>query len=176
MMIFATRYSSSIKSSPSYIRKRSYKNFVPADFICAMQQVSWLDVYLCNDVNQAVRLLSSKITDVLDVMAPMKTVQIRNNYNPWLSQQTKDMMLERDRLQKGAAETRDQDMWKEYKKLRNKINNRLKSEEKDWQRSKLIECGEDSSLLWKTVKGILSWTSSGSPSQIFHNGILWTKP
>ena len=106
----------------------------------------------------------------------MKTFQIRNSYNPWLSQQTKDMMLERDRLQKGAAETNDQEVWKEYKKLRNKINNRLKSEEKDWQRSKLSECSHDSGLVWKTIKGILSWTSSGSPSQLFHNGALWTKP
>ena len=176
MMIFATRYARSIKSSPSYIRKRSFKNFDPSDFIYAIQQVSWLEIYLCTEVNQAVKLLSTKITAILDRMAPMKTFQIRNNYCPWLSQLTKDIMLERDRLQKVAAESRNQEDWKNYKKLRNQVNNRLKSEEKTWQRLKLIECGQDSSKLWKTVKGILSWTSSGSPSQLFHDGKLWTRP
>ena len=102
MLIFAVRYSSSIRSRPSYIRKRSFKNFIPSDFIAAIQQVSWLDLYLCSDVDRAVRLLSDKITFILDEMAPMKTVQIRTNYNPWLSQLTKDLMEERDRRQKLA--------------------------------------------------------------------------
>ena len=91
MLIFAVRYGKSIRSAPSYIRKRSFKNFIPSDFIAAIQQVSWLDVYLCIEVDKAVELLSDKITAILDKMAPMKTIQIRTNYNPWLSQQTKDM-------------------------------------------------------------------------------------
>ena len=175
MLIFAVRYSSSIRSRPSYIRKRNFKNFVPSNFIAAIQQLSWLDVYLCSDVDMAVKLLSDKITFILDEMAPMKTIQIRSNYNPWLSQQTKDMMEERDRMQKLAVETKDQEDWKKYKMLRNKINNRLKSEEKDWQRKKIAECGQDSSKIWKNMKNILNWTSSGSPSQLFHNGQLVTK-
>ena len=54
MLIFATRYSRSIKTTPRYIRKRSYKNFNPRLFIEGIQQVSWLDIYLCEDVNTAV--------------------------------------------------------------------------------------------------------------------------
>ena len=36
------------------------------------------------------------------------------------------MMQERDRLQKLAVETINQDDWRNYKNLRNRINNRLK--------------------------------------------------
>ena len=57
-------------------------------------KVSKLDVYMCTDVDKAVRILSSKITSILDKMAPMKTVQVRTNYNPWISQETKTLMLE----------------------------------------------------------------------------------
>ena len=106
----------------------------------------------------------------------MRTIQIRTNYNPWLSQLTKDMMSERDRLHKLAAETQDSEDWKKFKVIRNKINNRLKSEEKDWQRSKINDCGDDSKKLWKNIKNILNWNSSGSPSQLFFNGQLVTKP
>ena len=175
MLIFAIRYAKSIRSLPNYIRKRSFKNFVPSDFIAAVQQVRWLDVYLCTDVDKAVKLLSNKITTILDQMAPMKTVQVRTNYNPWLSQQTKDLMIERDRLQKSAAETENQDEWNKYKVLRNHINNRLRTEERQWQKLKISDCGKDSSKLWKSIKTILNWNSSGSPSQLFHNGKLVTK-
>ena len=176
MVIFATRYSKSIKSHQSYVRKRSYKTFDPDQFIAAIQQTSWLEVYLCTDVEQAVTLLSSKIINILDMMAPMKTVQIRTNYNPWISPETKQLMKDRDDNQKLAAETHDPEIWRKYKNLRNRVTSRLKSEENNWKRYKLTECGRDSSKSWKTVKGILNWNSPGSPTQLFHNGHLYTKP
>ena len=172
MIIFATRYSRSIRTSQSYIRKRSYKNFNPEEFTAAMHQASWLDVYICTDVDQAVRLLSSKITSILDQMAPMRTVQVRSNCNPWISQETKDFMKKRDETQKKAA-ANDSDILREYKNLRNRVTNRLKSEEKNWKQLKLSQCKGDSAKTWKTAKGILNWQSSGSPTQLFHNGTLW---
>ena len=126
VMIFATRYSRSIKTSPRYIRKRCYKNFNSEDFIAAIKQVSWLDIYLCENVNDAVELLSSKITFILDTMAPLKTIQIRTRHAPWLSKQTAELMRERDKLQKAASESKNRDDWNKFKAVRNRINNRLK--------------------------------------------------
>ena len=172
MLIFGIRYSKVIKSSPRYIRKRCYKGFSPEHFVSAVQQLSWLDLYLSTDVDEAVRLLSSKITFILDTMAPIRTIQVRTKYNPWISKITLNLMKERDDLQKKAAETKDSDDWKEFKKIRNKVNNRLKFEEKNWQKLKLEECGENSGKVWKNVKGLLNWKSSGSPNQLFYNGSL----
>ena len=176
MLIFATRYSRSIKSTPRYVRKRSYKNFSPADFVEAIQQVSWLDIYLSDDVNTAVELLSSKITFVLDTMAPMRTVQIRTNYAPWLSKQTVELMKERNLQQKKASESNDRDDWVRFKSLRNQINNRLKYEERNWEKAKLEECDGNPSKTWKSVKNILNWKTSGSPNQLFYKGSLISKP
>ena len=64
-------------------------------------------------------------------MAPVRTVQVRAKYNPWLSEETKNLMKERDKAQKRAAATNDGEAWKKYKRLRNRINNRLKAEEKN---------------------------------------------
>ena len=64
-------------------------------------------------------------------------------------------MKERDDTQKVASETNDSETWKKYKHLRNRITCRLKSEEKNWQHSKITECGRDSAKTWRTVRGIL---------------------
>ena len=176
MLVFAVRYAKAIKSSPKYIRKRSYKNFCPEQFVAAIQQLSWLDVYLSTDVNSAVQLMSDKITFILDTMAPMRTIQVRKKFAPWLSQATLDLMKERDQLQKLAAETGSREDWKKFKCLRNQINNRLKFEEQKWQKFKLDECGTNSKLVWKNVKGILNWQTSGAPSQLFYKGSLIQKP
>ena len=91
MLIFATRYSRVVKISPRYIRKRSYKYFNRDQFVTAVREISWLDLYLTSDVNTAVQILSDKITFILDVMAPMRTIQVRTKYAPWLSQKTKEL-------------------------------------------------------------------------------------
>ena len=70
--------------------KRSFKNFNPEEFISEIRKIIWLDVYLCENVNQAVELMSNKITNILDIMAPIKTVQVRTNYAPWLSEETRN--------------------------------------------------------------------------------------
>ena len=141
----------------------------------AVQNLSWLDIYLCADVDDAVELLSRKLTGILDEMAPMKTFQVRTCYSPWLSKETVRLMKVRDELQKLASETRDRDDWNRYKHMRNRINNRLKYEESHWQKVRLDECGNNSAKTWKNVKGILNWKSSGSPSKLFYKGALKTK-
>ena len=175
MMISGVRSSKSFKSSAKYIRKRSYKNFENQVFIRAVQKISWLDLYLCNDVNEAVDIFTKKITNILDVMAPMKTIQVRSNSVPFLSKQTLELMKARNELQKIASESECKDDWDKYKKVRNEINNRLKFEEKSWQKSRLEDCGNNSSKTWKKVKGILKWQNAGSPSKLFYKGSLRTK-
>ena len=152
MLIFAVRYSRAVKTAPRYIRKRSYKNFNPDQFVAAVHQVSWLNLYLCCDVNKAVQILSNKITFILDVMAPMRTIQVRTRYAPWLSKVTINLMRDRDQLQKTAAESKSRDDWNNFKSLRNRVNNRLKFEERNWQKEKLGQCEDNSKSLWKNVK------------------------
>ena len=105
----------------------------------------------------------------------MRTIQARTHYAPWLSKETLRLMKERDEWQKLASETNCRVDWIRFKKLRNKVNNRLKYEETKWQQIRLDECGTNSAKTWKNVKGILNWHSSGSPNQLFHNGSLKTK-
>ena len=176
LLIFATRYSKSVRTTPRYIRRRSYKDFNSEAFIAAIRQVSWLDVYLCEDVNIAVELLSSKITFILDTMAPLKTIQVRTKYSPWISKQTLELMKDRNKLQKTASETKNRDDWSKFKSLRNQVNNRLKYEERKWQKFRLEECEGNPSKTWKNVKNILNWVHSGSPSQLFAGGRLVSKP
>ena len=114
-------------ASKRLIRKRCHKNFCPANFIAVIQEVSWLEIFLCDDVNTAVQSLSNKITFILDNKAP---ILVRKKFAPWLSQATVDMRKERYQLQKEAAQSQNRDLWKKFKCFRNKVNNRLKYEEK----------------------------------------------
>jgi hypothetical protein len=84
-IILGTRYSKSFIVKPKIIRKRSYKNFNPAEFIAAIQATSWWDVYSSEDVEKATEVFTNKITKILDAMAPVRSFRVRNKYAPWLS-------------------------------------------------------------------------------------------
>ena len=116
MLISAIRNSKSLNSSPQYIRKRSYKNFDSVAFIEAVRGIRWLDLYLSEDVNEAVKIFTFTLRKILDDMAPMKTIQIRKNYIPWISEETKRMTVERNELNKIASMSGHENDWANYKK------------------------------------------------------------
>ena len=84
-----TRFTRSMSRSVKYVRKRSFKNFKPEDFLAAVKNISWLDLYMSEDPSEAVRLLTTKLGRILDTMAPIKTIQVRTKYAAWLTDQTK---------------------------------------------------------------------------------------
>ena len=177
-LLLATRYSNSIKRNVRYVTKRCYKNFNKSEFISAVQKINFWNIYKCDNVDQALKILNDSLTQILDIMAPIKTIQIRENYAPWLSSEIKQKMADRDEAQKIAAQTKLDKDWKLYKQLRNNVNSILKNEKRKWQRRKFQKCEDenDTRQIWKNVKSWLNWTTSGAPTQLFHNGTLLTRP
>ena len=175
-LIKVTRYAKSLKRNVRYVRKRSFKNFSDEDFQAAVKQLSWWDIFICEDADQAAQLLTHKLTVILDTMAPIKTIQVRSKYAPWLSNDTKELLKERNSAQATAAQTKDMDDWRLYKSLRNTATARMRQEKKAWEKMKLDSTKHNPSTLWKNVKTWLNWNNSGPPSQLFDNGRLVNSP
>ena len=175
-LLRVVRFEKSLKRSGRYVKKRCFKNFKPEEFIQAVRNLSWYDLYSCEDVNSACELLTSKLTRILDDMAPIKTIQIRVKYAPWLSESTKKLLKERNAAQRTASASGDIDDWRYYKHLRNTATVRMRVEKKNWECEKLSQTDHDSGTLWKNVKGFLGWNNSGPPSQLFHDGKFENSP
>ena len=116
-MICITRTSKKIIVKPKIIKKRVFKNFNPQLFIDAVSNTSWLDVYLCDDLDIAVNMVTNKLNLILDEMAPEKMIQVRTHYAPWMSKETKEKIRERNLAQKKASETQIMEDWEYYKKF-----------------------------------------------------------
>ena len=171
-----TRYAQSMRRNVRYVRKRCFKEFNNEDFQVAVKNISWWELYSCQDPEVAAAMLTEKLSAILDTMAPLKTIQVRSKYAPWLSQDTKNLMKERNAAQDTATKTRDLDDWRLYKSLRNMTTMRMRQERKDWERRKLDSTRHSPTSLWKNVKSWLSWNNSGPPSQLFHQGRLINSP
>ena len=175
-LIKVTRYSKSLKRNPRYVRKRCYKQFNAEDFCQAVQQLSWWELYMCEDATTAAEMLTTQLSGILDTMAPIRTIQVRTRYAAWLTTETKQLIDQRNKAQKVASLTKDQDDWRSFKNLRNTVNARMKLEKKEWEKQKLDSTRQDPNSLWKNVKTLLDWNNSGPPTQLFYEGRLINSP
>jgi hypothetical protein len=175
-LVKLTRYSKSLKNNVRYVKKRSFKNFCSASFCEAVKQLSWFELYMCDSPGQAAELLTNSLSNILDQMAPIRTIQIRKKYVPWLSSSTKELMQERNAAQAKAASSRDQDDWRAYKHLRNTVTAKIRTEKRTWEQNKLDSTQHNSSTIWSNIKTWLSWGNSGPPTRLFINGEMLTSP
>ena len=113
------------------------------------------------------------LVDVLNKHAPWIIYQERRSFIPWVSKETKCLMVERDKYKCEAKKKANQDgllvsaeqqeLWKLYKKTRNKVNNRIRQDEILYKKQKIQECGDCPAKTWKQF---MEWSTNGSPTQL----------
>ena len=113
------------------------KNFESDKFLDKVREISWFSLYMCQNPSKAVELLTKNLTNILDSMAPIRTIQVRAKYAAWLTEETKALLKKRDIAQEAAAKSRDIDTWREYKHLRNRATAKMRAEKKSWEQKKL---------------------------------------
>ena len=110
-------------------------------------KISWWPVYACTDVDEAVKIFTEKVTSILHQFAPIKTIQVRTNYAPWISRDTLDLMKERNMAQQRASMSNLHEDWEFYRQLRNHVTRILKNEKSEWRAQKLKAMGRDPSIV-----------------------------
>ena len=93
-----------------------------------------------------------------------------------MSDSTKEMQKERNQAQKKAAETKDPEDWKLFRRLRNRCVTNLRNDRRKWETEKLKSSKNGPTQIWKTVKDIIKWNNSGPPSQLLHEGAIINTP
>ena len=139
-IISVVRSAKNIIATCRYIKKRTYKNFDEGLFSAEVDKISWWSLYQSTNVDQAVDIFTEKISQILDVMAPVKVFQTRKKYVPWLGHDTKSLMMERDGLLAQAKNSGLVEDWNEFRKIRNKVTCKLRADKEKWGRYSLIAC------------------------------------
>ena len=123
MAVLVTKFSRDIKHQPKTVRKRKYKHFVPASFLedilINLQHGVFQPILATFDPDLAATLFSKTFGEILNKHAPLKTYQVRNNYVPWVSEETQIKMKLRDKMKAEASKDNDLEKLTTYKRLRN---------------------------------------------------------
>ena len=181
--VMVTKFSREVKTQPKTIKKRNYKNFSAENFLndvnSNVANKSFDRVLNNQNIDEASALFSGIFGTILNRHAPLKIFQVRNNYSTSISAETKQMIKARDNLKKEAADEDCNEKFEAYKRLRNRINAKLETDETEHFKTKFYQENPSISSLWKNANDYLN-TSKGSfsntPHIIEHNGDTFTKP
>ena len=177
--LLVTKKTRELRTSPRTVKKRVYKNFDQNDFLkdilLAKESGLFDEMNNTEDIEVAGDIFTGVYTKILDKHAPLKVIQNRCNYVPYISNELKCQMKQRDLLKKSAAQSGDTDTYKEYQKVRNEVTTKLKTAEAEYYRSKFKETS-DSKTLWTTAYQVLRKNRSDFPSQMMFGTKLLSKP
>ena len=111
LAINVIKYSREVKNQPRTIKKRNYKDFNQTAFlqdVFEQTSIGGFDSVLnSTDPDIAASHFSGIFGTILNKYAPLKTFQVRNNYVPWLSKETKAKITSRDKLKTEAVKNKD---------------------------------------------------------------------
>ena len=120
LAVLLKKFSREIKIKPQSIKKRKYKNFDIESFLKDVRDSNIESVVTSiQSIDQAAQVFQDMFTFLLDRYAPVKVFHIRKHYVPYLSEETKLLMEERDSLKLEATKKKDPVLHHEFKLKRN---------------------------------------------------------
>ena len=175
-IVIVRKFTRDVQRSERYTKKRVFKAFNSEQFKMAVGSMPELaSCKAATSADRAANILSQGITRILDNAAPVRVIQNRKDYVPYLTAGTKDLQAAAKAAQCTAVMTGEAEEWRLYRNIRHQKNRAVKQDELDWQRAKLWSKNNPSDM-WKTAKSILGWSCSGPPTQLYHQGECITSP
>ena len=140
------------------ILRRKMKNFTTESWKESLAKQNWTEIFVEPDLEKKVDIFTTLITNSLDEVAPYGLITIRSNFKFGLTDETKDLMKQRETARKNIKSSTgyEKQVWNEkYKKLRNKVNYSIKRDTIDHNNNR-IDKAKDENEVWKVTKDIIN--------------------
>lgn len=171
-LIYAVRRANKPKHIPRKITTRSFKRFHQEAFIDDISKIPFSCIEGLDDIDLMWYTWKTLFNEVSDAHAPLKTVTVKGEHTPWVTDEFISMTWERDHLKKVAEKHGSLDTWARYKKCRNKLNNLASQLKCEYFKTKIEDTKNDSSKLWSTLKEAMHSSKHHNIASIVDNGIV----
>ena len=154
-LTYCTRKISRTKSNEhKYITIRSLKNYTKDIFIAALNSINFPDYSKYGNVDESYEDLTKKISEVIDNIAPLKKIRVRNNTQEWYDDEIRQAIKKRDKFFAIFKNTKLCDDNVRYKKARNHVQSMIKRKKRQFYVDKLKDNVGKPKELWKTLKSL----------------------
>ena len=125
--------------------------------------IRWHENLFVENVNDKLLHFDSNFRNALARNAPIKTMKIRHRQVPFVDDEVKELMKNRNRLHKFARLTRMPADWEKYRALRDKVKCKLRQAEKDYVHNEIYNNPNIASM-WKVIRNCVPRKETTKPS------------
>lgn len=136
---------------PRIYTYRNFKYFNTENFKLDLEQCDFMSIVYCHNIDEKISILKNIVTDLFDKHAPVKTARLVKKSAPWLTDNIRLLMNQRDKALKRFRNTGLPNHYDYYKNLRNFTNLAIKNEKKAFLTHK-INGKFSSSIVWKSLR------------------------
>ena len=159
-------------------RQRRWKELDVKKFKTHLEAKNWDAIIEMKDPDLAYNAIEENLKGALEKFIPIKKVQRKKDQKSWITTETRTMMEDRDRARAKAAESNEDDDWKSYRKMRNKVVEKVRKYKKEHFKELFDKAEETNDVknTFRIAKEQLGWNTGGPPTALVKGGKLFSKP
>ena len=164
------------KSGQKIVLKRMFKYFNENNYYEEVKNIDWSTVLQEEDPNTALNVFNKLLMPIIDKHAPLKKRTVRNVSSPWLDQELRHYMAQRNEAKVQAIKSGDTQQWDLYRKLRNFVTKLNKIKKNNYYKNRIENAKLDSRKIWNTLNELMGKKANQIPSFLETEGNILTKP
>ena len=145
------------------VKMRSLKNYNKEIFIEALINSNIPDIKKYSDVNNAYSDFTDSLISIIDNIATLKNIRVKNNSQEWFDAEIHEEIIKREKCFSNFKKTRTITDEKLYHDTRNRVQALIKNKKEKFVEENIKQNQNNSKSLWKTIKQ-LGLPSASSPS------------
>ena len=125
----------------------------------------------CGTINDAWNTWSCTVNNIMNKHAPLKTYRVKTRSNPWITRDIILLTYRRDYIHDKAKKTKNDDLFKQYKILRNKVVDQIRKAKQDYFSGEICN-NTIPKKMWRAISSLLNTrkmaTSHGISPETFN--------
>ena len=137
------------------IHGRTYKAYNSEVLTTLISRDDWTIFYNSNDSNEKWNINQENIESHLNIMCPYKDICVRKDSTPWLTNEIRELINDRNVAQKLGNVRGKEEERKEACILRNLVNSRITGTKELFVKDTLDETSDNPKMFWKNLNDLL---------------------
>ena len=134
---------------------RSYRNYNMEAFQQGIREANWDDYNHSGVVTEKWDIFENIIRENIDRMCPLKIFKIKQEKEPWVTNELIELIKDKDLILRRARKRKDHQLWTEAKRIRNQCISRIRKAKADFIKENLNNNIGDQKKFWKNIQDVL---------------------
>ena len=155
LVIYCTRKVTRAKSGcHKCVKVRSLKKYTKDQFNELLMHCGLDHIYDISNVNEAFAFFKDKFVSILNTLAPIKEIRIKQDTEPWMCTEILDLIKQRDYYLKMFKQSRSSIDIAQHHMLRNQVTHKIKRAKAQFIKTSIVENKGNPTQLWRVLQDL----------------------